>query len=70
MFLYPSRIGSSQLIKRQNPFDIPFINTVVKFIMGGERIEVSKVVFDVAALEEFIGEIVWEFGCPHKGLVP
>ena len=51
-------------------FDISIINTVIKVDVGGARIEASGVMLDITTLEEFVGDIVWEFGYPHKGLVP
>jgi hypothetical protein len=51
-------------------FDVPIINAVIKFNMDGEVIEAPRVMLNIATLEELTGDIVLEFGYPHKGLVP
>ena len=55
---------------KEESFDIPIINTVIKFDVGGEWIEVYRVMLAVMTLEEYFDDIAWEFGYPYKGLVP
>ena len=55
---------------KMEAFDVPIINAVIKFNMDGEVIEAPRVMLNIATLEELTGDIVLEFGYPHKGLVP